>query len=164
MIKRLVISFLLLIPFLSFSQPGISLSDLETTQIHSFLDNVRDSIYSIYTINTSKNVYYLVDSHTMNGVVTDVIRGDQYKETVDSLQSIVTYQEESTVMRDSLITDYKQKDSLNTEKSLNQNKELKTVNKQLKAEKLKTTIGTKIVLPVVGAVAILEGIIIAIRR
>lgn len=162
MIKNLITSFLLLTPFLSFSQ--ISISDVETKEVYSFLNKARDSVF---TVKVDTSTYYVVDGDIMTKIVVDLVEGEVCQEYRDSLLNIINLQSNVSAQKDTLIYELKVKDKINKEKSDLQEEVNKSTSKALRKAERKAKISAdlnKFLLPIVGAVAIVEGVILIVNK
>lgn len=149
-------------PFLSFSQ--ISISDVETKEVYSFLNKARDSVF---TVKVDTSTYYVVDGDIMTKIVVDLVEGEVCQEYRDSLLSIINLQSNVSAKKDTLIYELKVKDKINQEKSDLQEEVNKSTSKALKKAERKAKISAalnKFLLPIVGAVAIAEGVILIVNK
>jgi hypothetical protein len=109
MLKLKLLLLLLLIQLVSFSQI--------------------DTVYNGAIVRINKQVFYLFDSITVDGIVKDVIRFDECLETQDSLKSIIKEQDFLSETKTKKIKELERKsvilkDNISIQESIIQNKDL----------------------------------------
>jgi hypothetical protein len=139
MIKKLkLLPLLLLIPLASFC----------------LIDT--NSLYNGAIVRTNTNVFYVFDSTTVDGIVKDIIRGDECKETQDSLKSIIKDYSFLSETKSKQIRTIETINSFLREKLTLKDEEIALKDNTIKKEKRKNK-WNKIGIYIVGGVAILEG-------
>lgn len=119
-----------------------------------------DSLYNGAIVRTSNQTFYVFDSFTVDNIVKDLIRGDECKETEDSLKSLITSLDASVEVRDEKIKEQSKSVSI-----LKQKLELKDeiitlkdkdINRLSKSNKIKS-IG---IISLSGITLVLGGVIV----
>lgn len=103
----------------------------------------------------------------MTKIVVDLVEGEVCQEYRDSLLSIINLQSNVSAQKDTLIYELKVKDKINKEKSDLQEEVNKSTSKALRKAERKAKISAdlnKFLLPIVGAVAIVEGVILIVNK
>lgn len=119
------------------------------------LSQVDISNGSIIRVNNSP--YYVFDSITVDGMVKDIIKGDECKETQDSLYSIIKEQDFSSQTKSLKIKEVNKQNSLLKNKLFLKDEQLEIKDKRIYSLERKNK-WNKIVTYTLGGIALVETI------
>ena len=125
-----------------------------------------DTLTNGQIIRTDSTTFYVFDSVTIDTLVRDLIRGDEYKEEKDSLNSIIKSQYETNILQRKTISELKIENKLLSEIKVEKTNLLTLKNEENRdCQKEKNKLETKNKLNKIGAwilggTTLFEGVVI----